>query len=366
MISQFVLDRFNELLHQKAGIYFPANSQKVLEQRISAKIKLLGLSSAQEFYNQLLENKVLFNDFLDFVTTNLSYFYRESSHYETIEKHVLPSLLSSGRRSLRIWSAGCATGEEPYTLAMLLDSLAAGLKLNILATDISDTCLNIAKQGIYPGRRVHKLPIELQGKYMQQLQAADVQRIIAQSPSKLMLDKVVVGNHGLYERHQTNEPLFRVGDSVRKNIEFRHHNLCDGTYTELAPTPFDIIFCRNVLIYFHPAVQERVVQKFHEVVAKDGWLFLGHAEYISNMITPFIPSGIENTCYIPEQHPLIEKNLALSGIWLDKQKQKIDTFDRNNSSEELSIVEKANSEQKLESQALRDLRARIQRVSGKT
>ena len=316
-----ILDQFNQLLIERAGICFSQNSQKNLLQRIEAKVAQLELRSAQEYYQLLLCDDQQFEAFLDLITTNFSYFYRETAHYEVLKAQIIPELRERGRNSLRIWSAGCSTGEEPYTLAMLLDDIEPKLNVEILATDISRTCIAIARQGVYPAKRLEKLPHELIKRYMSRLEAQDIEQFDEKTAPPLLFYKIAGGDEKLYRNHQgRQEEFWRVDQNLRDRVRFVKHNLVTHSYSDFIPPYFDIIFCRNVLIYFPQEIQERVANQFGRVLAKDGYLFLGHAEYLHHMNTPFVPyDHLQPFCYTFANNQKFDDTAAPFNPGVDEQ-----------------------------------------------
>jgi chemotaxis protein methyltransferase CheR len=187
---------------------------------------------------------------VDAISTNKTSFFRESAHFDYLRLHVLPELLASGR-PLRFWSAGCSSGEEPYSLAILLHEMASDLDrrdVRILATDISTAMLARARAGVYDTAALADLP------------DAALRRYFVRAP-------------GATERH-------RVGPRVASVVRFARLNLI-GEWPMRGP--FDVIFCRNVMIYFDRPTQARLVRRFHELLAPHGQLLVGHSESLTSL-----------------------------------------------------------------------------------
>lgn len=187
---------------------------------------------------------------VNFLTTNYSYFMREWDHFEFLKSKVFPELKESvGDRDLRIWSAGCSTGEEPYTIAMLLsDFLGTERNLwdgKVLATDISMKALDFARRGVYPDDRVEKLPKEWRSRYF----------------------------------HSHGDGEWEIKPSIRNEVIFRTFNLMEAVFP--FQKQFHVIFCRNVMIYFDKDAKAELIQKFYQFTAPGGYLFVGQSESIN-------------------------------------------------------------------------------------
>jgi chemotaxis protein methyltransferase CheR len=248
---------FRELIEREVGIHLHDSKQALLNARLLPRLRALGLRTFTEYYECVLGSG---NDELDrlisAICTNETHFFREPAHFELLRERLLPRLLeaeSRGERprTLRIWSAGCSTGEEPYSLAMLLlDALPASWKLEILATDISRKVLNRAVEAIYPASRFSEIPNRFQRKF------------------------VLIG---VGERQGS----FRIAPEVRACVQFARVNLTATSQPELGS--FDFVFCRNVLIYFSAATRRRVVAWLCSQVKPGGHLWAGHSESLHEL-----------------------------------------------------------------------------------
>jgi len=188
------------------------------------------------------------------LTTNYSYFMREETHYQFMSSRALPEWTSALReKDLRTWSAGCSTGEEAYTAAMVilefLGSAAANWDTTVLSTDISNRVLEHAKEGIYTASALDRLPAQWRQKYFQ---------------------------------HLDNE-RYKVTPLLAKQLAIGTHNLMEPTYTKRFRRKFHIIFCRNVMIYFTPETKEEIINKFYDVLENGGYLFIGLSETLSGL-----------------------------------------------------------------------------------
>ncbi|MFZ5570778.1 MAG: CheR family methyltransferase [Thermodesulfobacteriota bacterium] len=254
--------RLTDLVYRKCGIHLNDNKRELLRARLGKRLRSRGLRSFNEYYRLLTEEDdgEELTRMLDSISTNLTRFFREEKHFEFLRREVLPAVAGSPRAGerlkLRVWSAGCSSGEEPYSLAMwILETWGRESKpdLRILATDISTKVLAGAVQGVYHQSRVHSVPGDFQRRYFQK----------------------GCGNWQGY---------LRVKADLRRIIEFRRLNLMEPFSF---PEPFDFIFCRNVMIYFDRAMQERLINRFHGCLREGGYLFVGHSESLMSLSHPY-------------------------------------------------------------------------------
>lgn len=245
-------DFIRRRLNQHAGITLSEAKQDMVYSRLSKRLRQLGLSNFKDYCRYLSEhpNEEL-EPFINALTTNLTSFFREPHHFEYLQRHLLPVLSSSDPgRTLHIWSAACSTGQEAYSIAMVLyDHLPPGTQARVLATDLDSQVLEKAERGIYPLEALEGIP------------------------------------QGLRKRHflrgrGTQEGKARVRPHLRDMIRFRRLNLLE---TWPMRTQFDAIFCRNVFIYFDKATQTRLARQFSEHLTPNGHLFLGHSETLADL-----------------------------------------------------------------------------------
>ncbi len=240
-----------ELIDDKFGIHLESNKKSLVVSRLKNLIVSRGLGSFREYYNLILADKtgVELLALVDKISTNHSFFFREAEHFNLLKKILsgllsLPSVLSGGK--LILWSAGCAAGEEPYTIAMVLnelkDTVLKGVEVKILATDISLSVLGDAEKGIYSAEKLKLVPKYFLTKYFK----------------KIDKDK------------------FKINDSLRSMILFKRLNLMHDSFPFKGK--FDLIFCRNVMIYFTGPTRESLVDKFTTCLNRGGYLFIGHSE----------------------------------------------------------------------------------------
>ena len=256
--------RLSNLIYEQAGIRLGPEKKTMLEARIKRRLKALNLDSYDRYCNQLFGPRGLKEELvplIDVVTTNKTDFYREPGHFGFLVDRALPELTAGegGGRPLLVWSAGCSTGEEPYTLAIVLSEYALahpGFRFRILATDISTTVLAKAELGVYSCEAAEPVPSAIKRKYFMRSRDDGSNRV-------------------------------RVVPELRRLVEFRRLNFMDVDYglSERA----DVIFCRNVIIYFDRPTQERMLKKLSDNLVPHGYMFVGHAETLHDMDLPLAP-----------------------------------------------------------------------------
>lgn len=259
-LSSKEFEALSRFIYSEVGIKMPPNKKVMLEARIKKRIKELGMHSYKDYSSLILSEESsseLFH-FIDVVTTNKTDFFREPKQFQFLVDYAVPELkklYNAGQdNSIKIWSAGCSTGEEPYTLAMVLcDLLKEPDKIRILASDVSTQVLEKASLAIYEEEKVEPVPLEFKKKY-------------------LLRSKV------------REKKLVRIVPELRRLIEFRRINFMHDNY-EIKEL-FHAVFCRNVIIYFDRPTQERIVGKICRSLIKGGFLFIGHSESLFNMELP--------------------------------------------------------------------------------
>lgn len=256
--------RLCDLIYAEAGIRLNADKKTMVEARVRRRLKVLNIATYKQYCDYLFGHQGLKDEILhliDVVTTNKTDFFREPKHFDFLTSKALPDLIAGCRaaRPLLIWSAGCSTGEEPYTLAMVLHEYAAshpGFRFRILATDISTTVLAKADRGIYTTDVIAPVPAGLKTKYF------------------------------LRSRDRSSDQV-RVAPELRRTVEFRRLNFMDADYG--IGEQADAIFCRNVIIYFDRPTQERILGKLAHHLVPRGYMFVGHSETLHDMHLPLIP-----------------------------------------------------------------------------
>ncbi|MCK8602396.1 CheR family methyltransferase [Desulfoferrobacter suflitae] len=257
-LPDHLFEKYSELVYRECGINLHQGKRALLQARLNKRLRATKLPDYETYYRFLTArgNTQELIQFLDCIATNLTYFFREIQHMKFLEQ-ILPDLLAekSKRRDcrLRVWSAGCSSGEEPYSLAMCilphLDDFPE-CDFRILATDISTRALAVAARGIYPKEKVLKVPEPLRSRYFRP------------DPS----DRAAAQYH--------------VAQALKSIISFRRLNLKDAYPFK---GPFDYIFCRNVMIYFDKSVQENLVNKMSAYLSPGGYLFVGHSESLMGL-----------------------------------------------------------------------------------
>lgn len=257
-ISDQEFVKIRNLVYEKAGINLHEGKKSLVQARLGKIIRREGFSGFDDYYGQILNddtgNRLV--ELLDTISTNHTYFFREDDHLTWLSETILPDILTlksvKGEGEIRIWSAGCSTGEEPYTLAMQIlenDVLSPQMRVKMLATDLSTRVIETAKTGLYKPEKVKTVPGPILKKYF-------------------------------HKKRGGNENLYQVSQRVRDLITFHVLNL-------LSPFPFQrqfaLIFCRNVMIYFDKPTQNRVVNKFYEVLKPGGYFIVGHSESLSSV-----------------------------------------------------------------------------------
>lgn len=253
-------ERLSTYVTCEYGIKLPLAKKTMLESRLNKKVRTLGHANYKEFLDFIFSNEgqreELFH-VIDLITTNKTDFFREAAHFHFLKQDFLPQYTTTYcRNNLKIWSAGCSSGEEPYTIVMMMEEykkLYPQVTYSLLASDVSLRVMQTAHQGIYDTQKIVGVPTELKRTY--------------------------------FLRSKTNPKLVRIKPLFRKKIQYKRINFMDTNYG-LVKKDYDIIFCRNVLIYFDKATQERVILRFCEHLKPGGLLFLGHSESIIGMRLP--------------------------------------------------------------------------------
>jgi chemotaxis protein methyltransferase CheR len=263
-ISKTDFARLRELIYVQSGINLSPDKKTMLELRIKRRLRSLELNSFGEYCEYLFGHQGQREELvhlIDVVTTNKTDFFREPGHFDYLVQKALPNLIqrNGSGRELLVWSAACSTGEEPYTLAIVLSEYGLthpGFRFRILATDIATTVLEKAQLGVFNSDVVRPVAENLRRKYF------------------------------LRGRNHASDRM-RVVPELRRLVEFRRLNFMDADFglTERV----DAIFCRNVLIYFDRPTQERILQKLVAYLYPEAYLFVGHAEALHDMDLPIVP-----------------------------------------------------------------------------
>ena len=253
----------SSLVYGHAGIKIDSGKRELVYARLAKRLRALGLDSFVAYCERLRGDAGELRQCINALTTNVTRFFRESHHFDFLRETVIPELVEAsvagGRRQVRIWSAGCSSGEEPYTIELTLQECPQlrDWDVKILATDLDTGILAKARAGIYPESQIEDIPLALRSNWF---------------------------------RRGTNRHagLIRVHPNLQQRIFFRHLNLKDAWPMR---GPFDVIFCRNVVIYFDKDTQHTLFNRFADMLSDPGYLFLGHSENLHGMSDRFQLAG---------------------------------------------------------------------------
>jgi chemotaxis protein methyltransferase CheR len=260
--------KISAYIFEQSGIKMPASKQTMLEGRLRRRVRATGASDLDAYCELLFDAKAGADEtvhLINAVTTNKTDFFREPRHFEYLAGTILPMLKNQGVQRIRAWSAACSTGAEPYTMAMVLDDFAerhGGPEYGILATDLDTEVLEVARRGVYPAEMMEPVPQTMRERYV------------------------------MWPLQKGRRDV-RITPPLRSAVGFARLNLMDSQYP--VGDPMDIIFCRNVLIYFDKPTQERVVSRLCDQLRIGGWLLLGHSESIAGMDLPV--KQVSNTVF---------------------------------------------------------------------
>lgn len=233
---------FIQSIKNKTGIDLGLYKEAQMKRRLTSLKDKRGFKDFASYFQAMIKSQELFDEFLERMTINVSEFYRNPKRWEVLEKKILPRLLKSNKR-LKIWSAACSTGEEPYTLAMILSKLVPSGGFSIVASDLDRVILERAKAGIYTDRSTKDVPKDM------------------------------------FDKHFINDGMgFRIKEDLKKMITFKQGNLLSDKFD----TNYDLIVCRNVMIYFTEEAKHDLYHKFSKALRLDGVLFVGSTEQIFN------------------------------------------------------------------------------------
>jgi chemotaxis protein methyltransferase CheR len=246
----------SRFVKQRCGINLHKGKKPLVEARLFKRLRELGLASFQQYVEVIRGDSdgAEVGAMIDALSTNVTHFFRERQHFEFLRSHVLPWIISRDHdnRRIRIWSAGCSSGEEPYSIAMFLRNEISDVgewDLGVLATDLSQKVLGLARRGVYELQQVRHVPPNLFHQYFS------------------------------HDRTGARD-YYRIRKPLREIVDFAYLNL-------MAPWPmkgpFDAIFCRNVMIYFEKPIQQELVDRFWQILADKGVLFIGHSESLTGI-----------------------------------------------------------------------------------
>jgi chemotaxis protein methyltransferase CheR len=252
--------RLSTFIISNYGIKLPPSKKTLVQCRLQKRLKAYNMISFGEYIDFLFSSagrEEELSNMINEISTNKTDFFREPIHFEFLSQTGLKEYLTkTGKRKISVWSAGCSSGEEPYTIAVILKEYARlehNIDFTITATDISTKVLQVGMQGIYPENRISEIPYSIKKEYFQKGKNSFKQQV-------------------------------RVNSDLRKTVNFQHFNLLSSDYSVFGM--FDIIFCRNVLIYFERAIQYRIISKLCNQLNSGGYLFLGHSDTTMGFTLP--------------------------------------------------------------------------------
>ena len=256
-MDQRTFEKFRTLIYQRSGIALNEGKETLVAARLGKRMRLLGLSDYKVYYQYVLdhEDQGEVSLLLDAISTNFTSFFREPDHFDLLREQA-QQWVAAGQQRLRVWSAACATGEEPYTMAIVLQEVCQGYEcdLKILATDISVRALERAYAGVYDLERIEPIAPELRRRYLEEVRGED----------------------GV---------LYRVRDELRALVVFKRLNLSKPPLPLRGP--LDIIFCRNVMIYFDNTVRQQLINEAYRLLKPGGYLVVGHSESLKGIAGSF-------------------------------------------------------------------------------
>jgi len=264
-LPEDVFRLIRDIIKDYCGLYFDDASRYLLEKRLSRRVRNHHLSDFRDYYRFIRYDKRTEEELtaiMDVLTVNETYFFREQNQLKAFSEEILEELkaVNRGRKTLRIWSAGCSTGEEPYTIAMLINERGHfnGWDIEIHGSDINQWVLQTARRGVY-------------------------RRNSFRTTEPYFISKYFIEEDG----------SFKISDAAKKHVNFSYLNLLDPLKSRFLGK-MDVVFCRNVLIYFDHASRRRVIENFHDRLVDGGYLLLGHAESLINISTAFTLKHLKN------------------------------------------------------------------------
>lgn len=236
-------EKFKKDVFALTQIDLNSYKERQMRRRIDTLIQRNKISGYEDFVKAIKTDKDLFDRFVNYLTINVSEFYRNPEQWKMLDEEVIPELIRNYGKNLTIWSAACSTGDEPYSLVMALSKHLPINQIKIIATDIDKQVLEKAKVGLYNEKSIASVPADLKEKYFEKI-----------------------------------GPSYKISDVIKKQVEFREHNLLKDAY----PSGCHMIVCRNVVIYFTDEAKDEIYRQFHQSLVKGGVLFIGNTEQITN------------------------------------------------------------------------------------
>ncbi len=236
-------EKFKKDIFQLTTIDLNAYKERQMKRRIDTLIQRHKIKSYNEYVQAIRTDQKMFEQFVNYLTINVSEFYRNPEQWTLLDQQIFPDLIKKFGKNLVIWSAACSTGDEPYSLVMALSRHVPINQIRIIATDIDNQVLEKARLGLYNEKSVASVPADLKSKYFKK-----------------------VG------------PSYQISDEIKRQVDFRKHNLLKDAY----PTGCHMIVCRNVVIYFTDEAKDEIYMKFNKSLVKNGVLFIGNTEQITD------------------------------------------------------------------------------------
>ena len=236
-------EKFKKDILQLAGIDLNSYKEKQMRRRINTLITKNNVKTYNDYVALIKKDKEKFDQFINFLTINVSEFYRNPDQWKILEGQVFPELIKKFGKNLKIWSAACSTGDEPYSLVMALSRQVPLANIKIIATDIDNQVLDTARMGLYNEKSIASVPDDLKKKYFTKVGSS-----------------------------------YQISDEIKQWVEFKKHDLLKDPY----PSGCNLIVCRNVVIYFTEEAKDVIYQKFHKALQPGGVLFIGSTEQIMN------------------------------------------------------------------------------------
>lgn len=246
-------EKFRTLIYDESGITFSPTNRSILDSRIKEILREKAIATPSDYYALVTKDPEEMKYMLDCVTTNLTRFFRNQPHFDAFINYVIPNVVERKKagadRKIKIWSAGCSTGEEPYTIAMIMKEICPeGFTFQITASDISLKSLMVGQKGFYADSKVDGIPQNYLEKYFTKVEGG-----------------------------------YQIKKEIMDTVRFDYHNLKNDS----GARNLDVVFCRNVLIYFDENAQKAVIDRFFEAMAEQSYLFIGHSESLFGMNTQF-------------------------------------------------------------------------------
>jgi chemotaxis protein methyltransferase CheR len=309
---------FQELLGETCGLQFEGSQNQSLHLALWERLRHRGDGSYEEYYHRLKfhpEGYLEMRELLDLITIGETYFFRNRAQFEVLMRFVLPEIIQkkvrSGEKSLRIWSAGCSRGDEPYSIAIALMEVLPSYRdwhVSIIGTDVNRKSLDFARGGVYGEKDIAHLPKEYLEKYF-----------------------------------KTGEATYHLHSHARELVQFEYHNLAKGPFANYKLQGLDLIFCRNVTIYFKPQTTRHVVEHLHACLAPGGYLFLGHTETLWRITERFeVVELPEAFIYRKRQNEMDGESRATEVVAPDMALEKSATERGQSSKTEADLLERIN------------------------